>query len=278
MPELPEVETIARKLNARLNGLKIACVEYNWERSIAFPSAQQFRQELPGHAIVNVGRRGKYILITLEPEKYLLVHLRMTGRLIFIPSSDQPHPLANDKHTHIVIHFTNGDDLYFNDTRKFGQLWLVDHPAQVIGKLGCEPLDASFTAEQLGAVLGKSHRQIKPALLDQTLIAGLGNIYTDEALWLARIHPLRHCDSLSVDEIQRLASAICQVLDGALEHNGTTLRDYRDPDNQEGLHESHLQVYHREGQPCSRCGYPIERIIVAQRSTHICPNCQILSR
>ncbi len=278
MPELPEVETIVRKLSSRIIGLQVAAVVVNWERSIARPSAREFTEQLVGRTVSAVSRRGKYIVITLAPEKYLLVHLRMTGRLIFVPSAEQPHPLATDKHTHVICKFTTHGTIYFRDTRKFGRLSLVDDPAQVTSALGVEPLDTAFTPTLLGAILGKRHRLLKPALLDQTLIAGLGNIYTDEALWLARIHPLRASDSLTPDEVQALHSAIIEVLTCALGNHGTTLRDYRDPDDQAGANGSCLQVYGREGQSCNRCGKPIERIIIAQRSSHICAHCQVLRR
>ncbi|MHB9034353.1 MAG: DNA-formamidopyrimidine glycosylase, partial [Anaerolineae bacterium] len=222
-----------------------------------------------------VGRRGKYIVISCQP-KYLLIHLRMTGRLIYAPLASEPHPLASDKHTHVIIEFSDGSHLYFRDTRKFGRLFLVDDPSQVVTHLGVEPLDADFTPAELADLVTKRHRQLKPLLLDQRVVAGLGNIYVDEALWQAQLHPLRSADSLSPCEVESLNTAIKDVLDCALIHHGTTLRDYRDPDDQSGANESCLQVYGRAGMPCSRCGTPIKRIIVGQRSTHICPHCQEL--
>jgi formamidopyrimidine-DNA glycosylase len=274
MPELPEVETIVRKLRLRAVGQRIAGVQVRWPRSVAVPSVERFIGELVGREIQAIERRGKYVVISLFPTKYLLVHLRMTGRLIYALADSQPHPLEADPHTHVVLTFASHDKLYFRDTRKFGRLSLVDDPCEVVAGLGIEPLGADFTNEALGLLLGRRRRPLKVALLDQNMLAGLGNIYADESLWLARLSPCRTSDTLAAEEVDRLHKAIGQVLACALEHHGTTLRDYRDPDNQAGANVSCLEAYGRTGEPCSRCGTPIERIIVAQRSTHYCPHCQ----
>ncbi|MHB1355501.1 MAG: DNA-formamidopyrimidine glycosylase [Anaerolineae bacterium] len=274
MPELPEVETIVRKLKLRIIGQRVASVQVRWPRSVAIPSLERFKIELVGREICSVGRRGKYIVITLAPNGFLLVHLRMTGRLIFVDADSQPHPLETDPHTHVVLEFVSRDRLYFRDTRKFGRLFLVDNPSQVLDALGIEPLGPDFTSESLGLLLIKRRRPLKVALLDQSMLAGLGNIYVDESLWHARLSPCRTSNTLTIDEVGRLHQAISSVLACALEHHGTTLRDYRDPDNEAGANVSCLEVYGRAGQSCSRCGMPIERMVVAQRGTHYCPRCQ----
>jgi formamidopyrimidine-DNA glycosylase len=274
MPELPEVETIVRKLRLRVVGQRVTAVQVRWPRSIASPTVERFNVELVGREIHHIDRRGKYLIISLLPSKYLLIHLRMTGRLIYTAASSQPNPLETDPHTHVVFEFASGDKLYFRDTRKFGRLFLVDDPCDVVSGLGMEPLDAAFTPGALGLLLSKRRRPLKVALLDQSMLAGLGNIYVDESLWCARLSPCRRSDTLNLEEVTRLQLAIGQVLACALEHHGTTLRDYRDPDDQAGANESCLEVYGRTGEPCNRCGTPIERMVVAQRGTHFCPNCQ----
>lgn len=274
MPELPEVETIVRKLRLRVVGQRVTDVQVRWQRSIAVPSVERFIGELVGRELQAIDRRGKFVVISLLPTKYLLIHLRMTGRLIYADADSQPHPLETDPHTQVVLQFASHTKLYFRDTRKFGRLFLVDDPSEIVADLGIEPLGADFTSESLGVLLGRRHRPLKVALLDQSMLAGLGNIYVDESLWLARLSPCRISDTLVMGEVDRLYQAIGQVLACALEHHGTTLRDYRDPDNQAGANASCLEVYGRTGEPCSRCGTPIERMIVAQRSTHYCPHCQ----
>jgi formamidopyrimidine-DNA glycosylase len=274
MPELPEVETIVRKLRLRIIGQRVVNVQVRWPRSIATPSVEDFRNGLVGCEIRAIDRRGKYIVITLSPGGFLLVHLRMTGRLIYAQATLEPHLLEADLHTHIVFEFASHDKLYFRDTRKFGRLFLVHDPNEVTAHLGIEPLGSDFTSEVFGKLLGKRRRPLKVALLDQSMLAGLGNIYVDESLWLAKLAPYRVSNTLTTTEVERLHQAIGQVLACALEHHGTTLRDYRDPDDQAGANESCLEVYGRKDEPCSRCGTPIERIVVAQRGTHYCPHCQ----
>lgn len=274
MPELPEVETIVRKLRLRVVGQRVVSVQVRWPRSIAIPSVELFIGELVNREICAVDRRGKYVVIALAPTGYLMVHLRMTGRLIYADADSQPHPLEADPHTHVVLDFASHAKLYFRDTRKFGRLFLVNDPGKVVSALGIEPMGTDFTAEFLGLLLYKRRRPLKVALLDQSMLAGLGNIYVDESLWLARLSPCRRCNTLTSEEVGRLHHAIGSVLACALEHHGTTLRDYRDPDDQAGANVSCLEAYGRTGEPCSRCGVPIERMVVAQRGTHYCPRCQ----
>jgi formamidopyrimidine-DNA glycosylase len=226
---------------------------------------------LRGQRVRGVGRRGKWIVFDLDGGNALLVHLRMTGRLLI-----EPDGCADPDYLRIRFVFDDGRSLCFSDMRKFGRVWLLDDPAVVLGDLGPEPLADDFTAELLGEILAGRQRQIKPLLLDQRVIAGLGNIYVDEALWRAAIHPLRRSDTLSVDEVQRLHRSIQAVLDEAIEREGTTLDDrgYVGADGRPGGFAEELGVYGRAGEVCRRCGCAIERIVVAQRGTHICLECQ----
>lgn len=271
MPELPEVETVARMLRERILGETIADVQVSWERAIEGWEVPAFREALHGRTVRAVGRRGKHILIHVAPQ-WLVVHLRMTGRLCDCSRWDDP--LLSDKHVHVSLRFASGRVLCFWDMRKFGRFWLVDDPQTVVGDLGPEPLDEAFSAGELGNLLAARRRQLKPALLDQRFLAGLGNIYVDESLWQAQLHPLRHTHTLTSAEAARLHAAIRCVLEEALAHDGTTLRDYRTPCNEPGQHQHALAVYGRQGEPCPRCGGPIERMVVGQRGTHYCPRCQ----
>jgi formamidopyrimidine-DNA glycosylase len=271
MPELPEVETVARILRGRIVGETIADVQVNWERTIEGWEVSAFRETLRGRTITGIGRRGKYILIEVPPQ-WLIVHLRMTGRLCDCSVRDDP--LLSDKHVHVSLRFASGRVLYFWDLRKFGRFWLVDNPQAVVGDLGPEPLDEGFSAAEFVRLLMARRRQLKPALLDQRFLAGLGNIYVDEALWQAQLHPLRRTHTLTQGEAARLYTSIRRVLRDALAHDGTTLRDYRTPCNEPGQHQYMLAVYGRQGEPCPRCGGSIERIVVGQRGTHYCPRCQ----
>jgi formamidopyrimidine-DNA glycosylase len=274
MPELPEVETVRRSLAEALAGRRIAEVtRIAWERTIADPSPELFRELLHDREILGIDRRAKYLIIRLDRDESLVVHLRMTGRLTI--EDDQAEP---DAHTHVVLRLDGGGQVFFHDTRKFGRLWLLDHEGLAVleQRLGPEPLDQALTAEEFRTLLRRRKGRLKPLLLDQRLIAGLGNIYADEALWLARLHPLRTVPSLQDEEIDRLFDAIQSVLRSAVERRGTSFSDYRDGWGQPGDNQHFLQVYDRAGQPCSRCGAPIERTVVGQRGTHFCPTCQPL--
>ncbi|MHB0857012.1 MAG: DNA-formamidopyrimidine glycosylase [Anaerolineae bacterium] len=273
MPELPEVETIARSLNEQLAGQRIAGVSIGWPRSIARPGVEAFSEQLVGRTVQRVGRRGKFIVMDLYPSKHLIVHLRMTGQFLVC---EDAWALESDRHTHVTIVFESGCVMRFRDVRKFGRFALVDDASEVLGALGLEPLSDTFTCEALAALLRSRRRQIKPALLDQTMVAGLGNIYVDEALWEARIHPLRTTHTLTEGEVARLHEAVRRVLAQAISNRGTTFRDYRDPQNLPGENQRALAVYGRKGEPCPRCASPIVRILVGQRGTHFCPVCQKL--
>lgn len=271
MPELPEVETVAADLRQVLVGRRFLSADIVWPRTLAAPDPASCSQRLAGRAVLDVGRRGKYLLIHLDSGETLVVHLRMTGRLAVVPPGD---PELASPHLRAAFALADGASLAFNDARKFGRIWLTADVAEVVGKLGPEPLGWTFTPEALAEKVGKRRTAIKALLLDQTVVAGVGNIYADEALFLAGIHPTRTGASLTGDEIRRLHATIRQVLAESIEQRGTMLRDYRTPYGDDGAYRERLRVYGRPGHPCPRCGAPIERIRVAQRSTHFCPRCQ----
>ncbi len=275
MPELPEVETIVRELRrAGIEGAAIRALDVNWRGILAEDTPAKFRRAVVGRRIDGVTRRGKFIILNLSGGRYLVVHLRMSGSLALLPDK-QPQ----NRHAHLVLHLSRGRKLVYRDPRKFGRWWLVDSPAALTASLGPEPLGPDFSAAYLARVLAEHHRMIKPLLLDQHVVAGLGNIYTDEALWEARIHPRRLCDTLAPREVSALRRAVRSVLRKAIRNRGTSLGtgqgNYRRPAGQTGRNQQKLRVYHRTGKPCPRCGTPIRRIIVAQRSTHYCPRCQV---
>lgn len=276
MPELPEVETIARLLREQLVGQFMSYVEVRWPRCVAYPSVAEFERELLGREVQDVGRRGKFVILSLSGHKSLLVHLRMTGRLIVedMGCSAAIGEAAPDSHTHILFRFSSGKVLRFRDTRKFGRLHLVNEPAEIVGDLGPEPLSPGFTPQVLHDLLRSHRRRLKSLLIDQRVLAGLGNIYVDEALWEARIHPLRRAQTLSPEEVERLHIAIRSVLACAIGNQGTTLRDYRTPLDEAGENQEALAVYGRQGKPCRRCGELILREVVGGRGTWYCPSCQ----
>ncbi|HET91054.1 MAG TPA: bifunctional DNA-formamidopyrimidine glycosylase/DNA-(apurinic or apyrimidinic site) lyase [Chloroflexi bacterium] len=271
MPELPEVEMVAQGLRSALVGSTIVSVTVYWARSIALPDADEFARRLEGESITDVGRRGKWVLLTLGSGSGLLIHLRMTGQLIL--QEERP---VNERHLRVLFALADGRWLCFFDQRKFGRMVLTTEPQGVVRELGPEPLEDEFTAATFAGMLARRRGSIKPLLLNQRFLAGLGNIYTDEALWRAGIHPLRRADSLTPDEAVGLHGAVRAVLREAIASGGTTLADtaYRQPDGQAGAFGGLLAVYGRAGQPCPRCGAEIERTLVGQRGTHICPHCQ----
>lgn len=276
MPELPEVETIRRTLEARLRGLRIQSVEPVRPRFIRFPTAGEFRARVEGSAFTAFGRRGKYLILTLSTGDRMVVHLRMTGRLIYARPGD-PRP----KHTHLVFHLSDGGELRYVDQRTFGGVTLAGPtgtalPPSLRGleELGVEPLSPDFTVERLRRALGGRRGRIKGLLLDQRLIAGLGNIYADEALFRARVHPLRPAGSLRPPEVAALHRAIGDVLRQAIEMNGTTFYSYVDGEGNRGDMARFLDVYGREGQPCRACGRRIEVIRAGGRGARFCPGCQ----
>lgn len=271
MPELPEVETIAEDLRGQLPGRRFVAAHILWPRTLAAPDPESLNARLAGRTVLDVGRRGKYLLIHLDAGETLIIHLRMTGQVTVAPDGN---PALADAHVRAHFDLAGGYHLIFTDARKFGRIWLVQDVLDVIGKLGPEPLDFGFTAELLGQRLHRRRTAMKALLLDQTIIAGVGNIYADEALFLAGIHPLRGGASLAEDEIGRLHAALRSVLLESIDQRGTLLRDYRTPYGADGAYKSRLRVYGQPGRPCPRCGTPVARIRVTQRSTHFCPQCQ----
>lgn len=274
MPELPEVQTIVNDMaGSGIIGCKIAGAKVAWPPTIAVPSASDFLKRIVGMSIREIGRRGKYIVIRLDDEWVLVVHLRMTGRFFYSNRAVKPMP-----HVHVVFSMSDGRHLCYHDTRKFGRFYLTTHPEQLLGSLGPEPLFRSFTSRRLKDALLNRMRQIKPLLLDQSFLAGLGNIYVDEALWAAKLHPLRRSDTLTDTEIRALHLAIRRVLRRGIQNRGTTLGggqgNFYSLGAVRGTNEGALKVFRRTGLPCRRCGHAVERIIVGQRSTHLCSKCQ----
>lgn len=286
MPELPEVEVVCQGLQARLLNAKITSVEI-YTPPIALPDPGKWPSDLVGQSVSALERRAKYLILRLSQD-CLLIHLRMTGQILLQEAQTKMLPLPftfyqrpviqlPDKHTHLSIGFSNGIRCFFRDIRKFGRIEkltpaaLTHHPS--LCKLGIEPLGSEYTWSRFKHLL-QGQRTIKAFLLDQSRIAGIGNIYADEALFLARIHPQRVVSSLSTKEAQRLYAAIPKILKKAIASGGTTLKDYLHPDGQGGHHQEELQVYGRAKAPCLRCGNPVKKIVVAQRGTHFCPHCQ----
>ena len=265
MPELPEVETIARKLQPDLVGKKILSADLLWARTLAFPTPRKFKAQIQGQKIQAISRRAKYLILHLT-DYSLLIHLRMSGDLSIRSSTIRPEP-----HDRLIIKLSGGTSLVFNDTRKFGRVWLTGNPEEVLGRLGPEPLGEDFTVQWLHTALHRKHRQLKPLLLDQSFLAGLGNIYTDEALHIARLHPLTLSDTLTEQQARALHEAIHNVLDEGIRRNGASFDwVYRG-----GEFQNYFRVYDRKDQECPVCGTKIVRILVGQRSTHICPVCQV---
>lgn len=282
MPELPEVETIARSLrnsagddfipgqglNERpgVVGRVISTARVNWARSVAIPSVPDFLTRISHQTVLEASRRGKFLQLRLTRD-WLLIHLRMSGDIRVEPGVkelDQPHD-------RVIIQFLDGARLVFNDTRKFGRVWLVEDPQSVLGVLGPEPFSEDLTDTIFHGMLQKHKTAIKVLLMNQRFIAGLGNIYTDEALHIARIHPLQKSSSLTITDAQQLLRAIRDVLGEGIERQGASIDwVYRGGDFQ-----NYFKVYHRNGQACTSCGTLVEKITVGQRSTHFCPCCQV---
>ena len=273
MPELPEVETTARSLRPRLVGrrvLGVSCVD--WPRMLPNTTQADLDSTLRTVCVTTVTRRGKYLLIEFDNGAWLAIHRKMSGNLL-LQSGETPRAA----HTHLEIAFDSGDVLRFVDARKFGRVYLFianedlsDFLAERLGPDSLLDLDEGVLVAKLRGRRGR----IKSLLLDQSFLAGIGNLYADEALWLARIHPLRGGDTLSDPEVRRLAHAIREVLTAGIERRGTSFSTYLDSDGLPGDNQEFLNVYGREGEPCPRCGTPIRRVLVGQRSSHFCPRCQ----
>ncbi|WP_027357468.1 bifunctional DNA-formamidopyrimidine glycosylase/DNA-(apurinic or apyrimidinic site) lyase [Desulfofundulus thermocisternus] len=273
MPELPEVETIKRTLKERLTDLTIRGADILLPKIIQTPSPEEFCRLVVGKKILDVGRRGKYLLLSLSRGLVLVVHLRMTGQLVYTaPGAPRP------KHTHLVFYLSNAHQLRYTDTRQFGRFWLV--PAEKLQAvrglkdLGVEPLSGEFTVDFLKKELKKRRTRLKPLLLNQTFISGLGNIYADEALHRAGLHPARQANTLTTAEAEALFRAIREVLEEGIASRGTSVRDYVDGTGQAGSFQEKLRVYGKSGQPCPRCGLAVARLRLGGRSAYFCPGCQ----
>lgn len=313
MPELPEVEYTARQLRASIVGATISNTTVFWERTIGHPDLTAFLRQVADRRIQGVRRRGKYLLLDLQGELFLSIHRRMTGNLYLLPpgwaidtslretdpqawstkgpsfvlpsasdlvvDADHPNGLANSLYCRVCFNLADGRRLLYTDPRKFGriELWSRDCEAVAFNGLGPEPLSAQFTAERLAQTLSGRKGAIKQVLLAQEVVAGLGNIYADEALYYAALHPMRRANSLTPAEIQLLYQGIVAVLTLGIEHGGTSFNDYRDLWGEAGDNYNHVRVYQQDGKPCLRCGQLIERIVIAQRGSHFCPGCQKLT-
>jgi formamidopyrimidine-DNA glycosylase len=274
VPELPEVETVRARLEPALVGRRFDTVEILDARLVRPFEPEAVAAELEGERVLAVDRRGKYLIVRFESGRVLLVHLRMTGSFRHGPGGS----LANDPHTRAVVRLDDGADVAYRDVRRFGT-WLLLEPGELRPylqrRVGAEPLARGFTSRALAARLAGRRAPVKAALLDQRALAGLGNIYVDEALWRARVHPLRPAGELAPHEVRRLHRAIRAALAAGISRQGATLRDYAAPDGAAGSMQLEFRVYGRAGEPCERCGTPIEKLRAGGRGTSYCPRCQV---
>jgi len=268
MPELPEVETIKRELSASLPGREILDVAIGDERPLRGIPPEEFRRRLIGQRFEDISRSGKYLIFHLSGGEKLVVHLRMTGALLLNPK--------NPKFARIAFKLDDGGCLVFSDVRRFGAMYLVKNEQEVVGGLGVEPLSEKFTPEKLASLLAGRRAPIKAVLLDQSLIAGIGNMYADEALFLAGIHPMTPAGKLSKGQIKRLHRAIQRTLIRAIESGGASVSTYRRPSGDIGTAHFDFKVAHRGGKPCPKCKAAVQRIKIRNRSSYYCPNCQRL--
>lgn len=273
MPELPEVETIKRVLEPQIKGLQIEHITVRRPEVIAHPTWEEFCTLLPGQKISGMKRRGKFLGVSLESGDYFMLHLRMTGGLLFTPPE-----YPEEKHTHVIFKLSSGCELRFADTRRFGRLWFL-HKDEAdtysgIGKLGLEPFDDGMTGEYLQTHFGKRKKTIKECLLEQNVIAGIGNIYSDEILYTAGIHPSRRADSLSGRDWEILAAVIPERLSYFIEKNAITPEDYLQSKGKDYRNTPFLQAYGHNGEPCPNCQNKFCRMVIGGRSSVYCPSCQ----
>ncbi len=273
MPELPEVESVRRQLAPLLEGRRFEHVEITDARLTRPHDPVDVARRLEGERVAMLDRRGKYLIVRFESGRALLIHLRMTGSLRHAPAGTLP----DDPYRRAVVNLDDGSDVAYRDIRRFGTWELLEAGEEATylkTRLGGEPLEPAFRAANLAKRLANRRAPVKAAILDQRTVAGVGNIYADEALWHARIHPLREARSLSTAEVRALHRGIRKALERGIARQGSTLRDYRLPDGSSGRMQHEFEVYGREGEPCNRCGTPIEKIRVAGRGTWYCPTCQ----
>lgn len=275
MPELPEVETIRRTLEKLVLNKEIEDVTIYWPKIVKQPGdPEHFRMLLSGESIERIGRRGKFLLFYLN--HYVLIsHLRMEGKYRVVPKN-----IEKDKHTHVIFHFTDGTELRYNDVRKFGTMHVYKIGEEMtkapLKSVGPDPFEEAYTFDYVKERLNRTTRMIKAALLDQTIISGLGNIYVDEVLFLSKIHPEKRAHLLSEDEVKRIYENARIVLEEAVRLGGTTIRSYLNGQGEMGMFQQRLYAYGRTGKPCQHCQTEIVKIKVAGRGTHICPTCQTL--
>jgi formamidopyrimidine-DNA glycosylase len=274
MPELPEVETVRARLEPKLVGRRLTDVEITDPRLTRPLDPAEVAAELVGERVAALQRRGKYLVVRFESGRVLLIHFRMTGQLLHANGGSFP---ADDAHRRAVVRLDDGSDVVYRDVRRFGT-WLLVEPGELDSylsdRVGREPLASAFTAKRLGETVARRRAPIKAVLLDQRRLAGVGNIYADEALWRAQLHPLRPAGELDSADIAALHRGIRAALRAGIARQGASLRDYRTPDGARGRMQEEFKVYGREGEPCDRCGTPIEKIRAAGRGTWYCPFCQ----
>jgi formamidopyrimidine-DNA glycosylase len=274
MPELPEVESVRRQIAPALEGRTFDHVEITDPRLTRPHDPFEVARELEGERVTKVDRRGKYLIVRFESGRALLIHLRMTGSLRHAPAGE----LGADPHRRAVVNLDDGSDVAYRDVRRFGT-WLLLEPSDVDtyidARVGAEPLEDAYKAKHLAAKLEHRRAPIKAAILDQRTVAGVGNIYADEALWRAKVHPLTPANVLTPDEVKAVYKGVRASLQAGVRRQGSTLRDYQLPDGSSGTAQDKFKVYGREGLPCERCGTPIDKIRVAGRGTWYCPHCQV---
>ncbi|MCU0499773.1 MAG: DNA-formamidopyrimidine glycosylase [Anaerolineae bacterium] len=274
MPELPEVETVVRGIRPALIGRKIIGIRYDWRWVMKMPpDPEEFAARITGQAVIGVKRRAKYIVIELDQD-LLVIHLKMTGRLYVVAQDADDQ---SDKYVHFRAQLDDGQELRFSDARKFGRVYLTsDFNAVSVGasQLGPEPLEETFTIPVFEERMRGRGKMIKALLMDQSFIAGVGNIYADEALFRAGIHPTHRSDRLNADQIARLYQTVRDTLNEGITHEGASVNWYRKPDGTKGSSQEYLYVYGRGNLPCRQCGTPIIKTRLAQRGTHYCPTCQ----
>src|SRR4249920_975467 len=282
MPELPEVETVARDLRPRIVGATITGARCSWARTLRTHAPEAFAEAIAGRRVEEVTRRAKLVVVELSGDAALTIHLKMTGQLFVVPA-DAPE----DAYVRLIFELADGRELRFRDIRKFGRVGLYGRDpvsgelvtevggGAVFAAIGPEPLDPAFTVRDFRRRLRRRKGRLKPLLLDQSFLAGVGNIYADEALWLSRLHPLRSAGTLRTADERHLYTEIRRILGEAVERRGSSIDDYTAPDG-DGSMQEHLQVYQRTGEPCPRCGRPVKRIVIGARSTHFCSWCQRL--
>ena len=269
MPELPEVETVKNQLSPHIIGRTITSVTLHWERMVKGQDAAEFVRLVAGHKIMDMTRQGKYMIVHLSDDSKLIIHLKMTGSLILGKNDADP-----PQYTRAIIHLDDGQNVFFRDPRKFGVLKLIKDLREIDAKLGPEPLEKEFTLKLFTDGLLKRTAPIKALLLDQKFLAGVGNMYADEALFLARIDPRRAANSLKKAEIKRLFDAIHDVLNAGIKFGGASVVTYFHPDGSVGTAHQHFNVAHNQKKECPVCGGPIERVVVRGRGSYYCPRCQ----